>query len=262
MVINKPTYKTVLAIWALLLALPGFLLLTQQQIFPWLDLTSSISRILFYLTTTGTAPYAVITVFVFFGLSFFCVSKPYWGRMVIAVIFSLCMSLQLNHALKSYFQEPRPNLTWLASQVDTVIDLNTFYTEKSIQRSELIYTALKQYQDSMNQNSLVTKPRLKVSPIIQHHWQHEVGYAFPSGHTIFATTLVLTASYYLLLSGASVLNIVLIMWGVSMGLSRMLLGMHWSQDVFASTCLAMILSTISIYFVEKYGHNLKIKRSR
>ena len=36
-----------------------------------------------------------------------------------------------------------------------------------------------------------------------------------------------------------------------MGLSRMLLGMHWPRDVFVSTCLAAMISLLSVFVIEK-----------
>jgi len=64
-------------------------------------------------------------------------------------------------------------------------------------------------------------------------------------------TLVLTASYYLLLAGLPLFTSALLAWGLLMGLSRMLLGMHWPQDVLFSTLLAAIISSLSIFLVSK-----------
>ncbi|WP_233053803.1 phosphatase PAP2 family protein [Motilimonas cestriensis] len=251
MVWNKMKYVAWLVIWLILLATPSVLLLEHQALFPWLDLTSGFAGATYLLTSTGTAPYAVITVVIFLAVSYFCIPKPDWLRMTAAVVLSLLSSFTLNHQLKSYFAEARPNITFLASQMGSPVDLYSFYNQHASQRSALVAQALEQYQHPDNRSQLTTQPPLQISPTIQQHWINEVGYAFPSGHTIFATTLVLTASYYLLLSGALGLNIILLCWGAAMGLSRMLLGMHWSQDVLASTCLAAVISVVSISVIEK-----------
>lgn len=252
MLLNVKTYRRLALIWVVLAAIPSYLLLTHQQLFPLIDLTSLSSTSLFFLTSTGTAPYAVLSVVAFLAVSYFCVPKAVWGRLVPAVVLSLLISFTLNHQLKSHFEEARPNAVFLSKQSDSPIDLETFYQQKPEIRRNLIEQALQQYQINEGSNHYQTMPPMAISPMIKGHWEHEVGYAFPSGHTIFATTLVLTASYYLLMSGgATVLNIMLVFWGISMGLSRMFLGMHWPQDVFASTCLAALISLFSVSVIEK-----------
>nr|WP_267135412.1 phosphatase PAP2 family protein [Vibrio sp. CK2-1] len=177
--------------------------------------------------------------------------------MVLATLFGLSVSFTLNHGLKSYFEEPRPNFTWLSQQANSPIDLSTFYQQEDKQRSANVEIALQQYRSESDPQQLNTNPPLNVSNSLQHHWVHEVGFAFPSGHTIFAITLTLIASYYLLLSGATTLNVIVFLWGLSMGTSRMLLGMHWPQDVFASTCLAVIISVLSVVVIEKIWGRFK-----
>ena len=257
MTAQNPVYVRLALIWLGLAILPSFLLLTGLQVFPWLDLSDWPAKLLYSLTSTGTSPYAILTVLVFWALSFRFMNKCHWQKMVLATLFGLTISFTLNHGLKSHFEEPRPNFTWLSQQANSPIDLNTFYQQKSKERRTNVKAALHQYRDQSNTQQLNTVPPLNVSKSLQHHWAHEVGYAFPSGHTIFAITLTLIASYYLLLSGATGLNIMVFLWGLSMGTSRMLLGMHWPQDVLASTCLAAIISTLSIVIIEKVWGRFK-----
>lgn len=42
--------------WLLLATIPSLLLLTQNQLFPLIDLHSTFARMLYWITTTGTAP--------------------------------------------------------------------------------------------------------------------------------------------------------------------------------------------------------------
>ncbi|OEF23294.1 phosphatase PAP2 family protein [Vibrio rumoiensis] len=251
MSLNKKTLCALVFIWLVLAATPSYLLIKHQQVFPWLDLSSLPAALLYFLTSTGTAPYAVMSVISFLAISFIYVPKLIWTRLVFAVVLSVTISFTLNHQLKSYFKEARPNAVFLSTQTQSPIDLESFYLQDPVMRSALITQALQQYQTSESSNTYQTTPPISISPMIQDHWIGEVGYAFPSGHTIFAITLVLTASYYLLLSGATVLNVLLVTWGILMGGSRMLLGMHWPQDVLASTCLAAVISLLSVLIVEK-----------
>lgn len=251
MIKQYKVYLCLACIWIGLAIFPCFVLLTDAQVFPWLNLSSGLSQFLFGLTSTGTSPYAVATVLVFFLISFKYMNKQHWKKMVLAMTFSLLVSFTVNHGLKSYFEEPRPNIAWLSQQTGSPIDLGTFYQQETQYRQENMAVALQQYRDESYPQQLNTIPSMLVAEDLQEHWIHEVGYAFPSGHTTFALTLVLTASYYLILSGAMVLNSLIVLWGLGMGTSRMLLGMHWPQDVVASTCLAAIISVLSIILIEK-----------
>lgn len=263
MTVNVKIYRHLVFIWLILAAMPSYLLMSNQQIFPWLDLSQPLAQILFWLTSTGTAPYGAMTVVVFLAICMKFVPKPLWVRLTCAVILSLSISTTLNHQLKSYFTEPRPNATFLSEQAQSQLDLDSFYQQKKKQRRKIIEKTIEQYQSPENTEQLHTVPALAISSMIQKHWIHEVGYAFPSGHTIFAVTLVLTSSFYLLLAGATGVNIALVFWGLMMGVSRMLLGMHWPQDVFASTCIAVFISIFSVYLVEiinkKYIITMSIK---
>ena len=70
MVFQYPVYVRLALIWLGLAVVPSWLLLTSQQVFPWLDLSGWLANLLYALTSTGTAPYAILTVVVFWAISF------------------------------------------------------------------------------------------------------------------------------------------------------------------------------------------------
>ncbi|MCT8861581.1 phosphatase PAP2 family protein [Shewanella xiamenensis] len=245
---THPAYllRRLALVWLLLAAIPSLLLLTQNQLFPLLDLQSPLARALYWLTTTGTAPYGVATVLVVLALAYCYMPKALFINLFLAISLSQVLSLSTSHALKSFFKEPRPNLVYLSEQAlpdDAQLTPQTFYQLAKPERSQAISEALTELQTRTS--------AVKLSPKIHQHWEDEIGYSFPSGHTIFAVTLVLTASYYLLLAGLPLFTSALLVWGLLMGLSRMLLGMHWPQDVLFSTLLAAIISSLSIFLVSK-----------
>lgn len=251
----KP-FKPFIAIWLVLMLPPLLILLSGQNIFPLVDLSSHGAYALYAITMTGTSPYFILTIIGLFALSYFIMPKTTWLRFVLAAVVSLGLSTSINVLLKAYFKEPRPNMVYLSQQDKSVLDLETFYQLERAERAQImqqtlqVYTDLKQDVDNSNlQPTTIFKS-------LQNHWQHEVGYSFPSGHTIFSATLVLTTSYYLLLAGvlsigSRVLLAALIGWGIAMGASRMLLGMHWPQDVLASTALAIVFSLVGIGVSDK-----------
>lgn len=232
--------------WLLLLIIPGLLLLTRYQLFPLIDLQSNLATILYWITSTGTAPYGVATVVFVLVIAHRMMPKTLFISLFLAISLSQLSSLALSHTLKPYFKEPRPNLVFLTQQdlpTDAQLSLDTFYQLDKQTRSKAIASALEGLK--------VVKPEMKFTPRIHQHWQDEVSYSFPSGHTIFAVTLVLTAGYYLLLAGLPSFILALVAWALLMGLSRMLLGMHWPQDVLFSTVLAVFTSGFGIFIVNK-----------
>lgn len=248
-------YKKVFLVWLLLLLPPLAIFLLKQSVFPWIDLSSSWSYILYAITMTGTSPYFVATILFIFGLSYFCVPKQVWLRLVLATVVSLSLSTSLNVLLKQYFKEPRPNMVFLSEQENLPLNLDSFYDLNRQERAEMMDQTMQAYSDStpLERDSVdLAHQNKQIFELLQDHWRHEVGYSFPSGHTIFSATLVITASYYLLLCGARLLLGGMLVWGIAMGVSRMLLGMHWPQDVLASTALSILFSLLGIVVSNYY----------
>lgn len=227
--------------WTILAIIPAILLMLNTSLFPLIPLNSTLANLLFWLTSTGTAPYGVATVLLVLLLSYQLLSKPQFISLFLAISLGMCTTLTLNSFLKPYFNEPRPNAAWLASQYQ--LDIDNFYSLPKLQRKTEMSNALDRLEHAHSEHIL--------SPLVKQHWKHEVGFAFPSGHTLFALTLTMIASYYLLLAGNLVLPGLLFLWSIGMGFSRMLLGMHWSQDVLASTILGGGIGLLSIFVVHK-----------
>jgi phosphatidylglycerophosphatase B len=74
---------------------------------------------------------------------------------------------------------------------------------------------------------------------LRKHWQKETGFAFPSGHTMFA------ASWALLLGcwprRRTVTIVILLVWATGVMGSRLLLGMHWPRDLVVATLISWLL---------------------
>ncbi|MGY4012218.1 phosphatase PAP2 family protein [Aeromonas molluscorum] len=125
--------------------------------------------------------------------------------------------------IKHLTQEPRPYLLWLESQ-QLIPAIQQFYASKVEVRSEQVHAA----------SQLLALPQW-----LGNHWQAEVNYAFPSGHSIAAMSL---AQFFGLIWLARAPHGVwlLPLWALAIALSRTLIGMHWPLDVLASALLGSL----------------------
>ncbi|MCL1051922.1 phosphatase PAP2 family protein [Shewanella abyssi] len=220
----------------MLLLIPGSLYAFSVTLFPRIELDASFAQLLYWITSTGTAPYGIATGIVILIACYRSLPRPQFLRLVLAVSISMAATLSLNHFLKPFFAEARPYAALLAQE--SLLNSDDFYQHNKTDKRAMISTAVEQLQ--------LARTDINLSPAIKGHWQHEVGYSFPSGHTLFAVTLALVVSFYLLLAGQTLLPIALFSWAIAMGFSRMWLGMHWPQDVLASTVIGGIITGGSI----------------
>ncbi|WP_421160486.1 phosphatase PAP2 family protein [Aeromonas dhakensis] len=138
--------------------------------------------------------------------------------------------------IKHLTEEPRPYLLWLESQ-NLIPAIQQFYAGKVEVRSEQVHAA----------SQLLALPEWLAS-----HWQAEVNYAFPSGHSIAAMSL---AQFFGLiwLARAPAGAWLLPLWAIGIGLSRMLIGMHWPLDVLASALLGSLTSLFAVrWWLRRY----------
>ena len=75
---------------------------------------------------------------------------------------------------------------------------------------------------------------------------HFDDYSFPSGHTARAATIAACFS-----RDSSVTNIVLWVWVLLVGFSRLVLGVHWFSDIVAGIVLGFFSSRLAIIFNSK-----------
>ncbi|MEG9490643.1 phosphatase PAP2 family protein [Mannheimia indoligenes] len=187
---------------------------------------------LFLITETGSVPYAIATCVIFTLLLAWVVRKRYSLFFVIAVCVASMVATQgLKTAMKSTFQEPRPFVSALFE--DKSVD---FYKLTREQRGLAVAEKIGSQQN-----------------FVTAHQAKEVGYSFPSGHTIFAVSwLLLVVGFCLNMRGQAVVfaHIFAIIWAALMLISRLRLGMHYPIDLFISSLLAFVTNlALFVWFV-------------
>ena len=73
---------------------------------------------------------------------------------------------------------------------------------------------------------------------LRSHWQKETGFAFPSGHTMFAASWALLAVGLLWPRRRTLTIAILLVWATGVMGSRLLLGMHWPRDLVVATLIS------------------------
>jgi len=193
------------------------------------------------------------------AMGYILLSREKRFSFVLSLGGSLVLLLALNALLKPYFQHDRPHIVWLEQQ--GLLDSQYFYHLDKTERKLLI-------QDSMQQLTL-KQPEFKqpefdqsenvVPQAVQRHWQQQVSYSFPSGHMLFATSIFIVVGFYLLAASHTVLTLLIFSWLAAMAATRLLLGVHWPQDILASIFIGSGIGVVSLGITHSLLHKYLIE---
>lgn len=219
----------------LMLLVPLAVWLTGWQWAGDSHLIPSLDYPLWLITETGSAPYALVPCVLLMLWLMWLARKRYSWLLVGAICAGSVIGTQaIKTVAKFGFAEPRPYVVQMMQD-----QTEHFYELSRDQRAELVYM---HYEGSEH-------------PIIVEHRANETGYAFPSGHTIFAVSWLLVFAGLLFGThsrAATVATVVMTLWAMLMLISRLRLGMHYPIDLFASTIIAWLFHlALFIWIVPK-----------
>lgn len=150
-------------------------------------------------------------------------SKQKWVKVCFRFGVLLILCFVAKSGLKHLTKEPRP------------------YTHE-LQALHLVASPQQFYaMDKVQKEAVIAKADGTISPWRVQNWGKDMNYSFPSGHSIFASLVVIIwAGYFFTRRQWLPMGIVLL-WALGVCGSRVWLGMHWPHDVFGSMLCAAIL---------------------
>ncbi|MBI0549831.1 phosphatidylglycerophosphatase B [Pectobacterium parmentieri] len=228
---------------ALLLIMPMIIWMSGWQWQPeygglWL-------RVLFWITETVTSPWGILTSIVLSLWFLWCLRfrlKAALGLLVIMAI-TVLVGQGIKSVIKEWVQESRPYVVWL--EKNHQVDDSYFYSLPRKDRSELVKTQL---QD-----------QTQIPQWLRSHWQFETGFAFPSGHTLFAATWALLGVGLLWARRHYKTVAILMLWASGVMGSRLVLGMHWPQDLVVATLISWLLVVVASWLAQRWCGPLSLQ---
>ncbi|GKX42630.1 phosphatidylglycerophosphatase B [Pectobacterium carotovorum subsp. carotovorum] len=228
---------------ALLLIMPMIIWMSGWQWQPEYD--GLWLRVLFWITETVTSPWGILTSIVLSIWFLWCLRfrlKPALGLLIIIAI-TVLIGQGIKSVIKEWVQESRPYVVWL--EKNHQVDDSYFYSLPRKERSELVKTQL---QD-----------QTQIPQWLRSHWQFETGFAFPSGHTMFAATWALLGVGLLWARRHYKTVVILMLWASGVMGSRLILGMHWPQDLVVATLISWLLVVVASWLAQRWCGPLSLQ---
>lgn len=221
----------------LLLLMPAAFWLTNWQWQPN-ETPASVLKFFFIMTETVTRPWGILTSVLLSSWVLWCLRFRLKPAVLLLIIMNgaILTGQYTKSWIKEQVQEPRPFVLWLEKQHG--VDETAFYQLKRQQRGEMV-------------SSLLARDT-QLPDWLKSHWAFETGFAFPSGHTLFAVSWALLAIGLLWPRRHIKTVVVLFIWAGMVMESRLLLGMHWPQDLAVATLIAWLLVTVATWLAQRF----------
>lgn len=195
-------------------------------------------KALYWVTETVTSPWGILTSAILCGWFLWCLRFRLKAAIGLALLLfaALVIGQGVKSLIKDRVQEPRPFVVWLEQTHG--VDGKYFYSLHRKERSALVREQL--------QDQTLVPNRLR------KHWQFETGFAFPSGHTMFAATWALLGVGLLWPRRHYKTVALLMVWATGVMGSRLLLGMHWPRDLAMATLISWLLVVVTCWLAQRW----------
>jgi len=161
-------------------------------------------------------------------------AKAMVGLMAIISLFALTNEF----LTKPYFRYQRPSHVYLLQKLHLEQKLDSVYHLSKEERA--LWFRQKTQQE--------TKVFADINPRVLEHWLQEAGFSFPSGHTFNAFLLACIFAFGIRNNSKSkqwqAFYFLPFLWAISVGISRVSLGVHTLQDVCTGALLGILIGNI------------------
>ncbi|WP_051150840.1 phosphatase PAP2 family protein [Tatumella saanichensis] len=184
---------------------------------------------LYAMTQTVTRPWGVVSTLVLGVALLSYLRRQGAGRtellkaalLIVAVVWG---GQGINTLIKHQVKEPRPYAVWMQQVTGT--PTTDFYQQPTAERRQWVIQ--------------VTAGYPQLPGFLKQHWEEETGYAFPSGHSMFAACWALLILALVKPTRHRWVVGVVFGWAIMVMWSRMAMGMHWPRDVIMSISVAAV----------------------
>lgn len=199
---------------------------------------------LYWVTETVSAPWGTITCVILAAWFLWCLRfrlKPAIGLLILLSA-AIGIGQGVKSTIKDQVQEHRPFVRWLESTYH--VDGEHFYSLPRKERRALV-------KEQLQEQTVVPE-------WLGKHWQAETGFSFPSGHSMFAATWALLGVGLLWPRRHYKTVAVLMIWATGVMTSRLMLGMHWPQDLAMAIVISGLLVTFISWLAQRWFGPLTI----
>ncbi|MXP56195.1 phosphatidylglycerophosphatase B [Pantoea sp. Mhis] len=199
---------------------------------------SKLLIVMYWITQTVTHPWGLITSTLFSTLMVLTLRLRFWQSIFLIIIMNgaVAVGQYTKSYMKQQIQAPRPYVIWLDKNHG--INKYDFYKLNRLERRQLVSEVL------ANDSRLPTW--------LKKHWAYENGFAFPSGHSTFVVSWALLSTTILWPRKYIKTSIAIFIWAIMVMGSRLVLGMHWPQDLIMSTFISWLITTIALYLIDYF----------
>ncbi|WP_193017250.1 MULTISPECIES: phosphatidylglycerophosphatase B [Gammaproteobacteria] len=190
-----------------------------------------------WVADSAAKPWGALTVIVLLALFFFVLKlkRNNFIQLALIIVVTLAVGQLIKVVVKNTVKEPRPYVVWVSENLHITPD--TFYQVSRSEREQRL-------QDGLANSPVIPAWQLK-------HWKAETGYAFPSGHSLFAATLALFVFVLFMLRRHYFLATLGLLWGIDVTAGRIVLGMHWASDVIVGILISTVLVWCAFKVIER-----------
>jgi phosphatidylglycerophosphatase B len=155
---------------------------------------------------------------------------------LIAIISLFAISNE--YLTKPYFRFQRPSHVYVLQKLHLEAKIDSLYQLPKEQRA--LWFRQKIQEEA--------KKFAEINPMVLEHWLNEAGFSFPSGHTFNAFLLACIFAFGIKNNSKikqwQAFYFLPFLWAISVGISRVSLGVHTLQDVCTGALLGIIIGNI------------------